>query len=264
MCKPMGQPITPLTPQEQAFLYPYDAPSGAYLMSEGQVQPLDDYRCLEGRVAVLSVGSNRAPRQLLRKFGPQAMVPVTPAILHDCDICHVANIAPYGAVPCAAFVSPGTSVQLNIAWLDTAQLEIMHATESLGTAYDFVRWRPGQITHQCDDAITGKGTALAQPVYGYSSRLGPLPNAQNQPMALAKIPAESRRFHTATQEQAMQRLQALSAMDEDMALTGWIAQLQGSEQRQEKIRHIAASHALSDPALTGAGAYFDIMDDLLV
>ena len=62
----------------------------------------------------------------------------------------------------------------------------------------------------------------------------------------------------------MQRLQALSAIDEELALTGWIALLQGSEQRQEQVRQLAADYALSDPALTGAGAYWDVMDDLLV
>ena len=47
------------------------------------------------RIAVLSVGSNRAPVQLNRKFGESAEVPVTPVRVHNCDVVHVANLAPY-------------------------------------------------------------------------------------------------------------------------------------------------------------------------
>ena len=46
----------------------------------------------DGRVAVLSVGSNRAPVQLRRKFGDAAIIPVTPARLFDCDIVHAAML----------------------------------------------------------------------------------------------------------------------------------------------------------------------------
>ena len=55
--------------------------------------------------SVLSVGSNRAPVQLLRKFGPDSLLPVTLARLHDCDITHAAILGYYAAVPCTAFPS---------------------------------------------------------------------------------------------------------------------------------------------------------------
>ena len=96
---------------------------------------------------MLSVGSNRAPVQLLRKFGNAALVPVTPAILHDCDIVHAATVSYYGAVSCTAFPSSGTDVMLNVAWLDEAQLQVMHRTEAVGVAYDYVRLFTGTVTH---------------------------------------------------------------------------------------------------------------------
>ena len=42
----------------------------------------------------------------------------------------------------------GTSVDLNIAWLTPAQLQIMHQTESLGIAYDWVEWDLSVIEHR--------------------------------------------------------------------------------------------------------------------
>ena len=93
---------------QRASDYPYAAPEGAYVLDHGRLLQLSDASVLEGRVAVLSVGSNRAPVQLRRKFGDKAVVPVTPLILHDCDVVHAAAISYYGAVPCTAFPSRGT------------------------------------------------------------------------------------------------------------------------------------------------------------
>ena len=44
----------------------------------------------------------------------------------------------YAAVPCTAFPSPGTIVDLNVVWLDDYQLAQMHRTEGINVAYDFV------------------------------------------------------------------------------------------------------------------------------
>ena len=117
---------------QRASDYPYAAPEGAYVLDHGRLLQLSDASVLEGRAAVLSVGSNRAPVQLRRKFGNKAVVPVTPLILHDCDVVHAAAISYYGAVSCTAFPSRGTDVMLNAAWLDPEQLQVMHRTEALG------------------------------------------------------------------------------------------------------------------------------------
>ncbi len=71
------------TAAQRASDYPYLAPQGGFVLDRGQLHVFDDAALLAGRTAVLSVGSNRAPVQLLRKFGPDALVPVT---LQSCMI----------------------------------------------------------------------------------------------------------------------------------------------------------------------------------
>ena len=66
-----------------------DAPQGAYLLQNGYQLDLSEKYDFSDRVAVLSVGSNRAPAQLYRKFGGEAEVPVTPVRsgLRYCPCC---------------------------------------------------------------------------------------------------------------------------------------------------------------------------------
>lgn len=187
---------------ERASSYPYDAPQGGFVLDHGRLVKLDDPSLLEGRVAVLSVGSNRAPVQLLRKFGDTAVVPVTPAVLHDCDIVHVAMVSYYGAVPCTAFPSPGTDVMLNIAWLDADQLQTMHKTEAVGVAYDYVRMYAGIVSHLPVPEAGGGIVPPASPVFGYSACGGVLDVGGGRPAGLARIPAHNRRYQTFSQASA--------------------------------------------------------------
>ena len=192
--------ITQLSEHDRANIYPCEAPATDYVIEQGQCRPFaeDDKKELAGRVAVLSVGSNRAPQQLIRKFGQEARCFVSAVTLHDCDIIHSACFSYYGAVPCTAHPSLGTSIQLNAIWLTSDELQIMHDTEAVGTAYDFCVWDKGAVEfHNVDspDAI-----------YGYSSRLGALCDEAGLPFALAKLPASARRFSAASQIEARQKL----------------------------------------------------------
>ena len=193
---------------QRATDYPYAAPEGAFVLKAGRLSALDDPALLAGRTAVLSVGSNRAPVQLRRKFGDDAILPVTPAILHDCDIVHAATVSYYGAVSCTAFPSRGTDVMLNVAWLDAAQLAIMHRTEAIGVAYDYVRMLTGTVTHLPVPSAGGDIVAAAQPVFGYSARSGVLDLGAGQPGGLSRIPARNRQFPTLAQESAAALVQA--------------------------------------------------------
>ena len=183
--------------------YPYAAPEGGFVLTGGTLVPLEDASLLQGRTAVLSVGSNRAPVQLRRKFGDDATVPVTPAILHDCDIVHAAAISYYGSVSCTAFPCSGTDVFLNIAWLDDDQLVTMHRTEALGVAYDYIRKLSGMVTHIPVPAAGGDIVPASQPVYGYASRSGVLDAGDGRPAALTAIPARGRQFTAMTQADAV-------------------------------------------------------------
>ena len=187
---------------QRATDYPYAAPDGAFVLNAGRLTALEDSALLADRTAVLSVGSNRAPVQLHRKFGGDAIVPVTPAILHDCDIVHAATVSYYGAVSCTAFPSRGTDVMLNIAWLDDAQLAIMHRTEAVGVAYDYVRILTGTVTHLPVPLAGGDIVVAAQPVFGYSARSGVLDLGADQPGGLSRIPARNRQFPTLAQDSA--------------------------------------------------------------
>jgi len=193
---------------QRATDYPYAAPEGAFVLKAGRLSALDDPALLAGRTAVLSVGSNRAPVQLRRKFGDDAILPVTPAILHDCDIVHAATVSYYGAISCTAFPSRGTDVMLNVAWLDAAQLAIMHRTEAIGVAYDYVRMLTGTVTHLPVPSAGGDIVAASQPVFGYSARSGVLDLGGGQPGGLSRIPARNRQFPTLAQESAAALVQA--------------------------------------------------------
>lgn len=223
------------TESERASDYPYAAPEGAFILDQGRLRAFDDARVLEGRTAVLSVGSNRAPVQLLRKFGADALVPVTPAVLHDCDIVHAATVSYYGAVSCTAFPSSGTDVMLNVAWLDPAQLQVMHRTEAVGVAYDYVRLFTGTVTHLPVLTAGGDIVPPAQPVFGYSARSGVLDLGAGQPGGLARIPARNRRFPTLAQERAAALVQAyVAATDNTLHL--------GAE-REEFVTRIVGDRA---------------------
>ncbi|MEC7237629.1 MAG: hypothetical protein VXW17_06340 [Pseudomonadota bacterium] len=198
------------TEAERASHYPYDAPEGGFVLDHGRLVKLRDPSILDGRVAVLSVGSNRAPVQLLRKFGGSAVVAGTPALQPECDKVQVALVSYYGAVPCTAFPSPGTDVKLNIAWLDDDQLQTMHRTEAVGIAYDYVRLFAGIVSHLPVLDAGGEIVPPASPVFGYSACGGVLDVGGGQPAGLARIPARNRRFQTLSQASAAALIHGLA------------------------------------------------------
>ena len=68
---------------------------------------------------------------------------MTPAVLIDSDIVYAASLSAYGSMPATQWPSKGTKVELNVLWLTEEQLNIMHLTEALGVAYDFVKLKSG-------------------------------------------------------------------------------------------------------------------------
>jgi hypothetical protein len=233
--------LTPLSALDRARHYPYRAPTGGYVLSHGRLLPLDQAgldnagdSLLDGRVPVLSVGSNRAPVQLLRKFGDAAVVPVTPARLHDCDVVHTAYIGYYAAVPCTAFPAAGTVVALNVAWLDPAQLVQMHRTEGIGVAYDFVEMQG--VEHLL--------TVPEMPVFGYAARFGALDCGDGKPAGLAAIPAAGRQFKTLDQHEAANLVRQLGGADDARPMPDFIADMQRDKPARDRIVARLARHAL--------------------
>ena len=232
--------LTTLSDIDRARLYPYRAPSGGYLLADGALYDLDQkmidrHRWIfDGRVAVLSVGSNRAPVQLRRKFGDAAIIPVTPARLFDCDIVHAAMLGFYAAVPCTAFPCAGCIVSLNVAWLDAEQLEQMHRTEGIGVAYDYVLMQ--DIVHDL--------RVPEQPVYGYSARSGVLDYAGGIPGALPAIAAVGRRFPEVSQADAATRVRQLTGCDDSRSHAEFIADVQRNKTARDAIISGLKNYAL--------------------
>ena len=232
--------LTALSDIDRARLYPYSAPSGGYLLANGALYDLDQKMIdrhpsiFDGRAAVLSVGSNRAPVQLRRKFGDAAIIPVTPARLFDCDIVHAAMLGFYAAVPCTAFPCAGCIVSLNVAWLDAQQLEQMHRTEGIGVAYDYVMMQ--DVVH---DFLVPD-----QPVYGYSARSGVLDYAGGIPAALPAIAAVGRRFPEVSQADAAARVRQLTGCNDSRSYAEFIADVQRDKKARDSIVAGLQKHAL--------------------
>ena len=192
--------IEPLSEAQRANDYPYEAPSYDLVVEGRQCRAFTsrDRDALEERIAVLSVGSNRSPQQLLRKFGDESYLPVTNVILKNCDVIHSACFSYYGAVPCTAYPCEGTDIALNAVWLTESQLQIMHDTEAVGIAYDFCRWH--------DDQMTFVEGASPGDVFGYATRLGFFADRKGQPFALSALQATRRIFTNYDQFQARAHL----------------------------------------------------------
>ena len=237
--------LAPLSELDRALLYPYEAPEGSYLLAKGrlfqlkqrdleegnlvQAEPL-----LAGRTPVLAVGSNRAPYQLLRKFGPEAIIPVTSARLHNCDVVHSALVSYYGAIPCTAFPSSGTITELKVVWLDEEQLLHMHKTEGVGVAYDYVEMQG--VEHQLEVPVG--------PVFGYAACAGVLAWEDSQPAGLAAISAQARQFKTVGQGEVAQRVCKLTNLTEAGSVEQFVTTMQTNRTLREEVIGQLQTHAI--------------------
>src|SRR5690606_19462991 len=133
---PAAPDAAPLDP-ERALGYPYERPRWSFRCwpHHDHVAPVGVLRRgeLDGRAAVLAIGSNAAPDQLRRKFGSHHSgaqpIVVLRAGLRDHDVVFAAMVASYGSVPATLLEAPGTTCHVHVTFLDPAQLEHMHETE---------------------------------------------------------------------------------------------------------------------------------------
>ena len=225
-----------INPIAQAKLYPYPAPETDFWMKDGLPILYPDGIAgdeLVGRTAVLSVGSNRAPLQLRRKFGSTATLPVTRCRVHHIDIVYASTLSFYCASPATACPSPGTIVDLNIAWLDDDQLLKMHETEALGIAYDYIQFDDGVIDH-LDRA---HHAVFDQSVFGYQSR-SPLLDLGQGPVAHKKIPSLLRQFTAMTEDDVLNALK--DHVQGEGSLDDWIVTMRDNrDYRLSVMDHIA-------------------------
>ena len=241
-----------ITPFAQAVLYPYPVPDGDYVMERGLPRLVPEgvgAGMLRGRTPVLSVGSNRSPLQLRRKFGTDAVVPVTAAALNGVDVVFGALVSYYGAVPATGFPCPGARAELNIAWLDEGQLELMHETEARGIAYDYIRYHPGTVDH--GPRPDGGDPVFAQPVHGYEARAGVF-GLDGHPVAHGKVAATGRKFKAMGERGMLEEVRALATWavsPPPATLEEWVLALRGSRAlRDEVIKTMAKSAVRSGNA----------------
>ena len=217
---------------ETAKRYPFPRPGYSFLYLDGDALPLIslgesleeaevefDGRCVPAgpllrrrgiaapapmslRTSVLAYGANAAPERLRRKFVPvgRAVFPVLRARLHDFDVVHAAHISSYGAVPATIEHAAGTVCDIAITCLDERQLARMHETEFRRHTYLFgllsnIRLVPDLLpaTDRVSSYVGGFG------------HIAP----EGEPLALAAIRAEGRRFRTCSQMEALETIQAM-------------------------------------------------------
>lgn len=205
-------PPSDLDPVTRALTYPYPAPPHDYVFRCGTAEPVDRLtdRDRAGRIPVLAIGSNRAPAQLARKFAdmPHAEIAVERVWIEDLDVVYSAHLSGYAAVAATLLRVPGTRVEISITWLGTELMARMHATEGIGTSYDYVELR--------DLAGTVVGGGRFDRAFAYACRLGAL-TIDGAPLAVDAIRAENRMLNASDQPGAQRAMMRKLGLDIDVA-----------------------------------------------
>ena len=188
---------------KRALGYPYERPASSYLFSGGIAKDLPDEIDFTARQPVLACGSNGAPEQLLRKYGPgdDVAIPVTAAKMHDIACTYSAHISSYGSIAAALCAAPGIESHVHITWLTDAELRHMHKTEAIGMNYHF--------THLEGVTIHCEATGSIDNLHAYVSVRGSL-LLNGNPVLLKGIPTKNTQLlkldQTAMQEEIRRQL----------------------------------------------------------
>tara|TARA_Y100001934_G_scaffold73154_1_gene90916 strand:+ start:19021 stop:19746 length:726 start_codon:yes stop_codon:yes gene_type:complete len=177
----------------RALEYPFEIPDCSYVFESGNCDPLlsDNFETVD-RIPVLAAGSNQSPEQLSRKYanspglGP---IPVIHGRLWDFDVVYAAHLAGYGSVPATFQNSPGTIVDVFLAWFTEAQLLRMHQTEG---NYTFDRLMGCQL-----EVDFGRSPCE---IFAYTAKSGCY-NHMGNCLSLSEINASERSFPSASQRE---------------------------------------------------------------
>ena len=199
-----------------ALGYPWARPPGSYLLSGEAVEllaslePGDRDHLIarltnpgNGRLPVLSIGSNAAPEMLARKFAhfggeeDRAVLALT-GRLHDFDVGVAAWVTMYGSMPATLFPSPGTAVGATLLWVTPAQFTQL--------AWSEITYRLGRLRTRFD---VDESSAGFDEVLVFVSRFGAFCPG-GDPAALATIPASKRTAPALTEQQLLDRAAVLA------------------------------------------------------
>jgi hypothetical protein len=184
---------------EHALGYPWARPPGSYRLAEdGSVSALAELTPAEreGRLPLLAIGSNAAPEVLARKFAhfeepADRAVLALAGRLHDFDVGASAQPAIYGSMPATIFPSPGTRVATTLLWVTPAQFVQLTWSE--------VSYLLGRLRTRFE--VEGIGAHFDE-VLVFVSRFGAF-CLDDEPVALAAVPAEGRTAVALTQRQLL-------------------------------------------------------------
>jgi hypothetical protein len=183
--------------------YPWDRPAGSYLLRDGEVRPIADVDLeafTANRHPLVTFGANGAPQRLIERFAGFAEpadrdVLVLSGHLHDFDVGANVVPIPYGAVPAVLFHCPGAAVRAAVLWLTPLQVETLVFAE-LG--YRLGRLDRAQF--EIDEV-----DVTIDVIFAFIGRSGAL-RLDDQPVALAAVPARGRTARAMTQEELLAAL----------------------------------------------------------
>ena len=230
-----------LTPLERALNYPYHCPDFSFVVAEGRTIPIseiDPENLLASRIGdrsitehfpewspvakVVACGSNRAPAQLLRKFGSEWPAPVLSvrAQLVGWDVVRSAHITSYGTIPAALIPSPGATVAISLQLLDEQSLERMHRTEAIGINYSY----------ESIDGVVLAGAPISNCTV-YRGLHGHL--LLDGPQAFAEIECAGRQLPEMNQPDLLRKVQQM--LSPELSLESWISHAQAKREHRLQI-----------------------------
>lgn len=218
----------------RAINYPYFAPDYSFSFYKGEFVKGICYN-LDNRVPILSVGSNRSPYQLKRKFSLFQDICVTPATLYDSDVVYAASLSTYGSLPATQWPCKGASVDLNVLWLRENQLNIMHLSEALGHAYNFVKLKLGTVKI--------KNFEYQKDIFGYVSIPGAFPFKDYTPKRLSTLIALKTKLEGISESDALIHIKNYLEVKSNN-LPEWIEKLINDKSYRSAVNEILKSKAI--------------------
>ena len=218
-------PPREVTPEllDRGRRYPWYRPTESYLLRDGEISLLADLDPGEreavaerhtgtasGRTTLLAYGANGAPKSLALKVAhledpADREVLVLTGEVEGIDVVASASVTVYGAMPATIAASPGTAVRVAMLRLTATQLETIVLGE--------MPYRVGRL-----DAVEFSVDAgvpdvdLGSPLV-LVSRWGTFA-PDDEPTALAAVPARDRRFRAWEQKELLDRAAELVFGDE--------------------------------------------------
>ena len=113
-------------------------------------------------------------------------------------IVYAASMSAYGSIPATQWPCEGSVSDLNLLWLKKDQLQIMHLSEGLGIAYNYVELDRDTVILQEED--------YSGPIFGYVSTKGVYLFEGNSPLRLKNIKTNINNSLSISEYEALNKL----------------------------------------------------------